>query len=352
MTAQGDVKLAAHAVEFAMPWPLRGNPHVFAARDSAIRWMTEFGLLRDDRSIEDFADWRLAEVGGFFFPDADARQCALAAQMMGWSFLPFDDQLDGPLGRDPLRVARICTALIGIVHGEARGDATDSPTVRAFADLWGRMVQGASVTLLRRLRHHWAAYFSSQVTEAIDRVDGFRYADLDDYFRLRVASTCAFGRNDLGELWGGTEVPAVLWHHPLLEQMRHLAADLVALRNDSMSTTHEDVSGLHNAIFIIERERACDRERAVAVASRLAQAKVDRLIALEHHSVPRLLRRLDGAGQQAVLGYADILHHWIRGDYEWERLSGRHKQHRVLPEWATTLLAGTHGRAAGAGGSM
>jgi len=335
--------VAAYAVEFAMPWALRSNPHVDAARDSAIRWMTAFGLLRDDRSIADFTGWRLAEVAGFFFPDADARQCALAAEMMGWYFLPFDDQLDGPLGRDPLRVARICTALIGIVHGEPGGDATDSPTVRAFADLWGRMVRGMSATLLRRLRHHWSAYFSSQVTEAIDRVDGFRYANLDDYFRLRAASTCAYGQNDLGEHWGGTEVPAALWHHPLLDQMRQLGADLVALRNDAMSTAHEDVSGLHNAIFIIEREQACGREEAVAVASRLAQTKVDRLVALEHHAVPRLLRRLDRSGQDAVRGYADILHHWIRGDYEWERLSTRHERHRTLPEWATSLLAGTPG---------
>lgn len=335
--------MAEYAVEFVMPWPLRSNPHVGTAADSAIRWMTAFGLLRDDRSIADFTDWRLAEVAGFFYPDADARQCALAAQMMGWYFLPFDDQLDGPLGRDPQRVARICAALIDIVHGAARGDATDAPTIRAFADLWGRMVRGTSATLLQRLRHHWSAYFASQVTEAIDRAGGFRYANLDDYFRLRAASTCAFGQNDLGEQWGGAEVPAVLWHHPLLQQMRQLGADLVALRNDAMSTAHEDISGLHNAIFIIEREQGCGREQAVAVASRLAQRKVDRLVALEHRALPRLLRELDRAGQDAVGGYADILHHWIRGDYEWERLSTRHERHRALPEWATTLLAGTHG---------
>ncbi|MEK8146488.1 hypothetical protein NKH18_50285 [Streptomyces sp. M10(2022)] len=102
----------------------------------------EFGLLRGEQAVEDFVNWRLAEVAAFFYPSASAEDCCAAAQMMGWYFLPFDDQLDGEIGRDPRRVSQICTALVGIVDGSAGAGPHDAPTVRAFADLWSRMVRG------------------------------------------------------------------------------------------------------------------------------------------------------------------------------------------------------------------
>jgi hypothetical protein len=325
-------------VVFSTPWPLRVNPHVEQARDSAIAWMKTFGLLHGEQAVQDFVDWRLAEVAAYFYPEAEAGDCCLAAQMMGWYFLPFDDQLDGEIGRDPRRVAGVCRALIDIVHGATGSRNEQAPTVRAFADLWRRMTDGMSPALLARVRFNWSCYFSSQLTEALDRKSGYAYRDLDDYFRLRAATTCAFGQNDLAERWGGTEVPAVLWHHPVLTRMRQLGADLVALRNDSMSTSHEDVTGVHNAIHIIERRDACTRAQALRHASRLAQDKVDELVALESEDVPRLLRHLDRRQQQAVTGYADILHDWVCGDYEWERISTRNRSHRSLPEWASCLL--------------
>ncbi|MDX2918968.1 terpene synthase family protein [Streptomyces sp. NE06-03C] len=324
--------------EFSRPWPLRVNPHVDQARDSAIAWMLEFGLLRGERAVREFVDWRLAEVAAFFYPRASAEDCCTAAQMMGWYFLPFDDQLDGDLGRDPHRVSQVCTALIAIVHGTTDVRSHDAPTVRAFADLWGRMVRGMSPSLRSRVAFHWSSYFSSQLTEAMDRSNGYSYLDLETYFDFRAATTCAFGQNDLAEKWGGSEVPAVVWHHPVLKRMRQLGADLVAIRNDSMSTSHEDVDGLHNAIHIIERTQSCTREEAVERASALGQEKVSQLVAIEEEQLPQLLSHLDGAQQRAVLGYADTIHDWICGDYEWEQISARHASHRPMPEWASELL--------------
>lgn len=331
--------MSSDGFSFTTPWPLRANPHTEQVRDEAIDWMKRFGLLQGALAEEDFVNWRLAEVAGFFYPQANAGQCAIAAQMMGWYFLPFDDQLDGDLGRSPQRVADVCRALVGVVHGGTVPRRDASPTVVAFVDLWGRMVRGASPTLLGRVRHHWTSYFSSQVTEALDRSNGYTYTDLGEYFRLRTATTCAYGQNDLGELWGGVEVPAVLWHHPLLARMRQLAADVVALCNDALSTAHEDVTGLHNAVHIIERGQGCTRREAVGRASALAQAKVDELAVLEQEDVTRLLRHLNATDAAAVLGYADVLHDWICGDYEWEHISTRSQSFRTLPDWATSLLA-------------
>ncbi|MFF7884086.1 hypothetical protein ACH40F_20615 [Streptomyces sp. NPDC020794] len=325
---------------FTTPWPLRINPHLDQARESALAWMRRFGLLDGEQAAEDFVDWRLAEVAAFFYPNASAEECCTAAQMMGWYFLPFDDQLDGEIGRHPSRVAAVCSALIGIVHGVSGPEAHDTPTVRAFADLWSRMVRGMSLPLRTRVAFNWTSYFSSQVTEAIDRTTGFAYRDVADYFSLRAATTCAFGQNDLGEKWGGTEVPPELWHHPVLQRMRQLGADVVALRNDSMSLRHEDVTGGHNAIHLIQRSRGCTRQEALAEASRHAQEKVDELEELEERALSRLVRAVDQSQRAALRGYADIIHDWICGDYEWERITTRHDEHRVMPDWASGLLVG------------
>ncbi|WP_329375461.1 terpene synthase family protein [Streptomyces sp. NBC_01483] len=323
---------------FTTPWPLRINPHLDQARDSALDWMRRFGLLDGEQAAQDFVDWRLAEVAAFFYPHASAEDCCTAAQMMGWYFLPFDDQLDGEAGRDPRTVAAVCNALIGIMHGATGPQPHAAPTVRAFADLWSRMVRGMSLPLRTRVAFNWASYFSSQVTEAMDRTTGFAYRDLADYFSLRAATTCAFGQNDLGEKWGGTEVPPELWHHPVLQRMRQLGADVVALRNDSMSLRHEDVTGGHNAIHLIQRSRGCTRQEALVEASRHAQQKVDELVELEERALSRLLRAVDESRRAALRGYADIIHDWIRGDYEWERITTRHDEHRVMPDWASGLL--------------
>ncbi|MFE1883639.1 terpene synthase family protein [Streptomyces diastatochromogenes] len=330
-------------VVFTAPWPLRFNPHVDAARESAIDWMRGFDLLHGEQAVEDFTNWRLAEVAGFFYPQADLDACCTAAQMMGWYFLPFDDQLDGEAGRDPRRVARICGALIDIVHGTPGTERHQAPTVRAFADLWERMVRGMSAPLRSRVAHHWSSYFASQLTEAIDRTDGRVHTDLEEYFQLRAATTCAFGQNDLAEHWGGVEVAPVVWHHPLLRRMRQLAADLVGLRNDSMSLNHEDVTGGHNVIHLVERTHGCTRDEALVIASGIAQGKADELVELERQELPRIARALDDSQRVAVAGYADILHDWVCGDYEWERITTRHHAHRTLPEWATSLLVGAEG---------
>lgn len=300
--------------------------------------MRGHGLLHGEQGVEDFVEWRLAEVAAYFYPKADAEDCCVAAQMMGWYFLPFDDQLDGDIGRDPRRVHQVCDALIGIVHGISGPELYQAPTVRAFADLWRRMTRGMSASLRGRLAHHWESYFSSQLTEAVDRLDGNAYVDLEEYFQLRAATTCAYGQNDLAEKWGGVEVPPAVWHHPYLARMRQLGADLVAIRNDSMSTSHEDVTGLHNAIHIIERTRACTRPEALARASALGQEKVDQLVTLEAEALPRLLRHLNAAQGAAVLEYADVIHDWVVGDYVWEQTSTRNQSHRTLPEWASALL--------------
>lgn len=323
---------------FTTPWPLRTNPHLDQARESALTWMRRFGLLDGEKAAKDFVDWRLAEVAAFFYPNASAEDCCTAAQMMGWYFLPFDDQLDGEIGHDPRAVAVICEALIGIVHGVSGPEAHDTPTVRAFADLWRRMVRGMSVPLRTRVMFNWTSYFSSQLTEAIDRTTGFAHGGLEGYFPLRAATTCAFGQNDLGEKWGGTEVPPELWHHPVLQRMRQLGADVVALRNDSMSLRHEDVVGGHNAVHLIQRSRGCTRWEALAEASRRAQEKVDELVELEEKALTRLLPAVDESQRVALRGYADIIHDWICGDYEWERITTRHDEHRVMPDWASGLL--------------
>ncbi|MCX4546942.1 hypothetical protein [Streptomyces sp. NBC_01565] len=67
---------------------------------------------------------------------------------MGFFFV-FDDQFDGPLGRDPARAAAVCRQLIDIVHGAALGPGADGCS-RTFADLWAHSRERAHLGWMAR----------------------------------------------------------------------------------------------------------------------------------------------------------------------------------------------------------
>ncbi|WP_370418051.1 terpene synthase family protein [Streptomyces sp. QH1-20] len=69
-------------------------------------------------------------------PDLD-----LCTDVMAFFFV-IDDQLDGPLGAAPERVARVCQGLIDIVHGTPPAPGADPCSV-AFADLGRRSTDEA-----------------------------------------------------------------------------------------------------------------------------------------------------------------------------------------------------------------
>ncbi|MFD8001746.1 terpene synthase family protein [Streptomyces mirabilis] len=90
----------------------------------------------------------------------------------------FDNQLDGPLGLAPDRVARVCQRLIDIVHGIGIGSGAGhggDPCSTAFADLWRRSTNGAAPGWVARVAHDREFYLPAHAHEAVNRCRGCRW---------------------------------------------------------------------------------------------------------------------------------------------------------------------------------
>ncbi|MDH6579729.1 terpene cyclase [Kitasatospora sp. MAP5-34] len=306
-----------------LPFPYRRNPHQAQAATHHQEWLQRHRELAAGTGEFTYAHWEVAELAALSYPDSSPTDLGLATDLLGFYFL-FDDQFDGPLGRRPEQVARICERLGAIIHG-ARTDG-NSPVERAFADLWRRSVQGMSARWRARAAYDWEWYFASHPSEAAGRNSG-QLPDRQSYLMLRRGTAAMETIFDMIERLGRFEVPQTVLHHPLLRQLRQLAADIPSLSNDVRSYPLEAPRGdVCNLVLIVQQERACSAEEACSVVIAEAQLMVDRFADLtaELPDVYRWLE-LDEPQRQAAQRYADGLARWLAGYLYWERRTGRYR---------------------------
>ncbi|MFE4515565.1 pentalenene synthase [Kitasatospora sp. NPDC056783] len=316
-------------VEFALPWPLRSSPHLPRAREHSLAWLEGYGLL-DGRTFTpaEFADWRLAELAAFFFPEATGEGLELATDLMGWYFAPFDDRFDGSLGRRPRQAAAVCEELAAVLSapGVVPG-AGASSTTRALADIWRRGCRGMSEAWRVRATYDWHGYLAAHLAETVDRHHG-RAVDADECVRRRGFATSSFVVIDLIERVSGFEVPALVWHAPVLGELRSLTAEIIGMSNDLCSVEKEAAAGDEgsNVLLVLERERGIGRAEAVEEVVGAIARRVARFAVVEER-VADLDSLFPGGGDGAV-GVRRLvtgLHDLVRGDYAWERMSGRYR---------------------------
>ncbi|MFF8774296.1 pentalenene synthase [Kitasatospora sp. NPDC015120] len=313
-------------VEFALPWPLRSSPHLPRARDHTLAWLEKYGLL-DGRTFTParFADWRLAELAAFFFPEATEEGLELAGDLMGWYFAPFDDRFDGSLGQRPQQAAAVCEELAGVLLPGGTPGAGASGTVRALADIWRRSCRGMSEAWRVRAAYDWHGYLAAHLAETVDRHHG-RVMGAGECVRRRAFATSSFVVIDMIERVGGFEVPALVWHAPVLGELRRLTAEVIGMSNDLCSVEKEAAAGDegNNLLLVLERERGMGRAEAVEEVVAAIARRVARFAVVEER-VADLGCVLSEDGAAGVRRLVTGLHDLVRGDYAWERMSGRYR---------------------------
>ena len=305
------------------PFPHRRSPHAAEAAGRHRAWLERHPLLFTDLGHSAYAHWEVVDLAALGYPDAEPEELALAADLMGFYFL-FDDQFDGPLGRRPAEVAAICERLTAVLHG-APPDPV-SPAETAFADLWERSVLGMPARWRARAAYNWEWYFASHPAEAAGRVSE-RPPDRDGYLVLRRGTAAMETIFDMIERLGRFDVPAAAHHHPILRQIRQLAADIPSLSNDVRSYPKEAPTGdVNNLVMIVQRERDCSAEEACAVVTAEAQLMLERCADLVTQ-LPESYRALglDPAQLLAARRYAEGLTTWLAGYLHWEARTGRYR---------------------------
>ncbi|MFB6808887.1 terpene cyclase [Streptomyces sp. NPDC056387] len=310
-------------IEFHLPFPSLLSPDLEGARQRNLAWVRGTGLVGEGRSLQWYASWDMPLLAAYGFPYAQGPALDLCADAMAFFFV-FDDQFDGPLGRDPARAAAACQQLIDIVHGAAPAARADACSM-AFADLWARSRDGAHPGWIARTAHEWEYYFATQAHEAIGRLRRTP-ADMETYLQVRRGIAGTDLPLSLGERAAGITIPAAALHSPQLRIMRQAAIDVTFMCNDVYSLEKEEARGdMDNLVLVIEHTQPRSRDEAITAARREVDRRVERFqeLALE---VPAMCLQLGLTGPEraAVATYVDTMGTWMSGYHAWQTQTCRY----------------------------
>ncbi|MCQ9181648.1 terpene cyclase [Streptomyces sp. IBSBF 2953] len=311
-------------IDFDLPPVTAVSPDLEGARRHNLAWVRRFGLVGDDRSQAWYASWDMPRLAALGFPHARGPELDLCADAMGFFFV-FDDQFDGPLGRDPAETARVCQRLIDVAHG-APPPAGADPCTAAFADIRARTTDGAHPAWTARTAHEWEYYFAAHAHEAAGRLRGAP-ADLESYLQVRRGIAATDLPLSLGERAAGIAVPAAAFHSPQLRIMRRAAIDVTLMCNDVYSLEKEEARGdVDNLVLVLEESRHLTRGAALAEARREVDGLVRRFRVLAAQ-VPGVCAQLALPEEQrtAVDGYVRLMTAWMSGYHAWQTETQRYR---------------------------
>jgi pentalenene synthase len=131
---------------------------------------------------------------------------------------------------------------------------------------------------------------------------------------------------DLAERVGNYEVPPAALASDLVRDLQTCTLDVVILVNEVCSVEKEEARReVHNLVLIVERIRRCSRAEAIEALIEMASQRVSRFLEREKE-IPALCETLALPVQSSISvdRYADAMRAWMRGNYDWERRSGRY----------------------------
>jgi hypothetical protein len=285
--------------------------------------MQRFRLAADpDRNALHYRDWLLAESVAWWHPYADPDRLQIAADYVGWVFTPFDDVFDGPIGRNVFHATQICneqwrfsisrTVLSLHLHPHES---------RRSRDLWQRSRRGRSLEWRQRAATDWRNYFAAQMAEVVNRVHG-RVSTL----RQLTIIKCAYPIFDMIEVVHDFELPPIVWHTPLLTELRDCIAEVITATNELVSADKEASAGdaYNNLLLIAVNRDGCSRVEAFHFLADMVAQRFEMISALEQQ-IDDLGEILSEAERENLRRYVQCLHNIAAGDNRWERISGRYR---------------------------
>ncbi|WP_216204570.1 terpene synthase family protein [Amycolatopsis aidingensis] len=319
---------------FDIPFPARSSPEVARARTANVARMKSHGMLGTPEAEHWYLSWDLGQGAGYAYPMAVGEDLDLAVDQFAFFFV-FDDQFDGPLGRDPARVATFVDDLIAVLYRPAGRPSPrgSSPLVTFFADMWERSQQGMPAAWITRAAHNFEYYLAAHAAEAMDRVNA-HVPSWEHFLHVRRGAGATRLMVDYGERFGHFTVPLALFHTPQYRMMRQVGIDVPLLCNDVHSVYKEAPRGdVDNAVLVVEREHGCTRDEALrAVRDMVIHDHIPRFQRLEQE-LPRICAtlRLDDEQCTAVDKSVAAIKMWIAGYHQWEIETDRYTPEGTIP---------------------
>lgn len=325
---------AAGLPAFDFPFPVRFSPDVARARVDNVSRMKAHGMLITPEAEQWYLSWDMAQLAGYSYPLAVGDDLDLAVDLMTFFFV-FDDQFDGPLGREPAAAAAFTAELIAVLHrppGQPLPRSC-SPLVSFFADFWDRSKRGMPPWWAARASCNWEYYLGTHVPEAIDRING-RIPSWDHYLHVRRGMCGTVSVVDYCEWTGRFITPQAIAHTPQYRMMHRIATDVPMFCNDVHSVHKEAPRGdVHNAVLVVEHERGCTRAEALRTVRDMVM--IDRIPHFQRLE-PELMRTcatldLDDRDRAAVDKAVAAFKAWMVGYHQWEIETARYRPESLVP---------------------
>ncbi|QEV20948.1 germacradienol/geosmin synthase Cyc2 [Streptomyces alboniger] len=309
--------------DFHMPFPLRLNPHLDAARPRLTAWSHTMGILSEGVWDEDKLDaYDLPLCAAGIGPDGTAEALDLSSQWLAWGTYG-DDYYPLVFGhRRDFAAAKLCTErLAGCMPIE--GEPTTVPVngmERGLADLWARTTRDMSPEQRRTTRHTVVVMTESWLWELANQLQN-RIPDPVDYLEMRRATFGSELTMSLCRMGHGPAVPPEVYRSGPVRSLENAAMDYAMLLNDVFSYQKEiEYEGeVHNGILVVQNFFGCDYPTALGVIHDLMTQRMQQFEYVAAHEFPVLYEDFGlTAEARAVMDcYVTELQNWLAGILNW-----------------------------------
>ncbi|KAF7376984.1 Terpene cyclase [Mycena sanguinolenta] len=294
------------------PWLRRINPHFETVKAESEAWFRTFNAFspKAQKAFEKCDFCRLASLA---YPALNKQRLRTGCDLM-MLFFTFDEYTDVLPAPEVRRYADIVMdALKNPNKPRPEGEHVVGEVARQF---WALGIQSATPLAQKHFLKTFEDYIYSVVDQASDR-DDERIRGSEEYIILRRRTIGLHPSYPMQEL--GMDLVDEIWNHPVIDELRRIAVDIVLLDNDICSYKKELAQGddTHNIVTIIMHEQTTDVRGAMEWVATQRKALTSQFIAL-YKKVP-----WDDVDAQ-VREYVEGIANWPRANDSWIFESGRY----------------------------
>ncbi|NUT53144.1 MAG: germacradienol/geosmin synthase [Saccharothrix sp.] len=333
-----------------MPFELRVNGHWKDALEKSIAWARDMGIFDDVPRVwteDDARDYDLALCSAGLDPDATADELELSALWLTWGTYG-DDYYPQVFGRAPdLAGAKAVTErLKQMMPLEGAPPSPVTPLERGLADVWQRTTAPMPDANRRQLRRALEVMLDSWMWELKNQHEN-RVPDPVDYVEMRRATFGSDLTMTLARIGHGRLVPDELYRTRAIRNIENSATDYATFLNDLFSYRKEvQFEGeLHNMVLVVRTFLDVDLDRAVAITTDLANARLAQFQHSVANELPALFEEFDLApeARDALDAYVGELRDWVSGILNWHRNVVRYHDADLAKHYGERPVAVTPG---------
>lgn len=313
------VNATVQSTSLYCPFPSAINHFAQKLKTYSLNWVRDLALVTEPKQQQKFLQADFALLSARCYPTANWEQLKLLTAWNIWLFF-LDDLVDEQqLGRQPDALAAFIQQLIEILRGTTAPNPLNpiETSLSCFYSEASR--QFPNLVWHKRFIDSLEKSLAAALWEANNR-QKYVIPTVEDYMHKRVDTSGITSILELINMVGLIEVPPAILDSADVLKISLTANNIICWANDIASYRKEHLCGdFHNLVLVIQHQRSCSFEKACLDATEIHNESMHRLLSLEQQ-----LPQYSSILETKIQKYLTVLHHWIRGNFDWQSSSGRY----------------------------